>query len=307
MTWVNAPSVLSDTFGIQTGPVNNKGYVGRNSYNLGINKLIIPINSTGYNEGAWVDPLQNPDKCGFEIEHPISQIECTSLVIVANNVVGKATNTTISWTAIINCVDTFTGESLVGIELTGTATSEEFPQNTSETETVERELSFTYMGVTATTTIVQGVWINSSYSVVLNEQWELSTTVSNPDSALYDGVYQSFSNQGVSNTAAKMYIDFFGYDTFRLYIRSYAEGNYDYVMVSQIDMDITNNSSYSDSTLVKAHTRGNQKSDTSISNYTLVEFTGLDYGEHRITIVYRKDGSGDEGDDRGYVLIPKNQ
>ena len=76
-------------------------------------------------------------------------------------------------------------------------------------------------------------------------------------------------------------------------------------MVSQLDKTITGSTSYSDSTLVKAHTRGNQQSGTAISSYTLVEFTGIPSGEHTITIVYRKNVSTHSGDDRGYVLIYK--
>ena len=104
-----------------------------------------------------------------------------------------------------------------------------------------------------------------------------------------------------------MYIDIDGYTNFKLYIRSYAESNYDYVMVSQLDKTLTYSSSYSDTTLVKAHTRGNQQSGTALSNYTLVEFTNIDGGAHTIQIIYRKDSSSHSGDDRGYVLIPINQ
>ena len=78
-------------------------------------------------------------------------------------------------------------------------------------------------------------------------------------------------------------------------------------MVSQLDKTINNNSSYSDTTLVKAHTNGYQKPGTALYDYKLVEFTGIDGGEHRITVVYRKDGSSASGDDKGYILIPKNQ
>ena len=146
-----------------------------------------------------------------------------------------------------------------------------------------------------------------SYTVVLNSQWQKSTSVANPDSSTYDGVYESNSNYNVNSTAAIMYIDISGLSSFKLYIRSYAESNYDYVMVSQLDQNITNDTSYSNTTLVKAHTRVNQQSGTAISNYTLVEFTGIDGGSHRITVVYRKDGSAHSGNDRGYVLIPKGQ
>ena len=78
-------------------------------------------------------------------------------------------------------------------------------------------------------------------------------------------------------------------------------------MVSQLDKTITNGTSYSDTTLVKAHTYGKSSSTTSISGYTLVEYTGIDEGAHRITVLYRKDGSGHNNDDRGYLLIPKEQ
>lgn len=147
---------------------------------------------------------------------------------------------------------------------------------------------------------------NGYYILDLNNQWQVSN-VTNPDSSLYDGVYESFSNKGVNSTAAIMYIDIVGYTDFSLYIRSYAESNYDYVMVSQLDQTINNSTSYSDTTLVKAHTRGSQTSGTAIDDYKLVEFTGINGGEHRITILYRKDSSSSSGDDRGYLLIPKNQ
>ena len=152
-----------------------------------------------------------------------------------------------------------------------------------------------------------GSTTSGSYTVNLNGQWQKSSTISNPDSSTYDGVYESYSNKGVNSSAAVMCIDISGLSEFKLYIRSYAESNYDYVMVSQLDQTITNDSSYSNTTLVKAHTRGNQQSGTGISNYTLVEFTGIDKGSHRITVLYRKDGSAHSNADRGYVLIPKNQ
>lgn len=146
-----------------------------------------------------------------------------------------------------------------------------------------------------------------SYTVDLNGQWEQTTAVPNPNSTLYDGVYRSASNYYVSNGVATMYITIKDCSSFKMYIRSYAESRFDYVMVSQLDKTITNSSSYSDTSLVKAHTRGNQQSGTAISNYTLVSFEGIDGGEHRITVLYRKDGSVNNGDDKGYLLIPKNQ
>ena len=296
-----APTAADKTFGNSSAT-----YTGRTTYGTGENKLIVPINSIGYDISNWFTVLCNSSKCGFTIQYSYEPLECTGLTITADNITGRATTTTIYWTAITNGVDILSGETMNNVEVTGTATSDEFPQNTSETETVERTISFTYMGVTATTTIVQGVWMSKGYEIDLNNQWELSTAVSNPDSALYDGVYQSFSNKGNNSSEARCYIDFDGYETFKVYIRSYAESAYDYVVISNLDADLPSNPS-SSSSGVKAHTSGNQKGGTSISDYTLVEYTGIDGGEHRITIVYRKDSSGDNNDDRGYFLIPKNQ
>lgn len=146
-----------------------------------------------------------------------------------------------------------------------------------------------------------------SYTVNLNNQWEATTAVPNPDSTLYDGVYRSASNYNVGSGVATMSITIKDCSSFKMYIRSYAESSFDYVMVSQLDQTITGSTSYSNTTLVKAHTRGNQQSGTALSNYTLVEFTGISSGEHTITVVYRKDGSVNRGDDRGYVLIEKLQ
>ena len=230
------------------------------------------------------------------------------LTITADDVSGKETTTTIYWSCLSDGFNTIDGTQKTGVILTGTAISAEFPQNTSTTKTVKRTITFEYQGLTATTTITQGVWVeNKTYTIDLNSQWRLSSSITNPNASAYDGVYESFSNQGVDSSQAVMYLDIDGYDTFKIYIRSYAESSYDYVMASQPDQSINNNTSYSDTSLIKAHTRGSQNSGTSISSYQLVEYTGLKSGKHRITILYRKDVSASSGDDRGYVLIPKNQ
>ena len=44
-----------------------------------------------------------------------------------------------------------------------------------------------------------------------------------------------------------------------------------------------------------------------MGNYTQVTYTGLGGGDHFICIDYRKDSSVNNGNDRGYVLIPKDQ
>lgn len=143
------------------------------------------------------------------------------------------------------------------------------------------------------------------YSVNLHEEWQISS-ISNPNSLSYDGVYESFSNYNVGNGVAKMMITINNLDEFTLYIRSYAETYYDYIMVSQLDVDIDGNTSYQYNAAVKAHTRTTQNSGTDIYSYTPVRYENIGGGEHTITILYKKDSSGNSYDDRGYVLIDKN-
>ena len=142
--------------------------------------------------------------------------------------------------------------------------------------------------------------VQSSYSLQLKPStygWVKSSSVPNPDASLYDGVYES-TNQGLNDTKSVMYIDINGYDEFTIYVRSNAESTYDYLQVSNIDTDMSS---------VKATTSGNQNSGTSISSYKKVSFTKIGGGQHRIMVVYKKDSSVDSNDDKGYVLIPKNQ
>ena len=229
--------------------------------------------------------------------------ECTNLVISAENVSCRATSTTISYTATTNGV--YDGNLLSNVEITNTITSAPFEQNTDAENEVIRTITFEYMGVTASTTITQGVWKDASYSINLNNQWQLSSTISNPDSSLYDGVYESFSNKGVNNSAAICIITIKGYENFKLYVRSNAESIYDYVVVSNLDYILT--SGTTSGAKVKMTTSSNQQSGTAIGNYTLVEFSGIDSGIHTIQVMYRKDSSGAIGTDQGYLLIPKNQ
>lgn len=127
-------------------------------------------------------------------------------------------------------------------------------------------------------------------------------SVTNPDSSLYDGVYQS-TNKGVNSSYSVVKITFSGYTTFTVYIRSYAEGNYDYTIASTIDAS-SYPTAYNTSGTVQAHTRGNQKSGTALSNYTQVNYTN-DGKTHFIYIVFRKDSSQHSNDDLGYFLIKK--
>lgn len=58
----NAPTASSSPFGS-----SKSYYTGRNTYNTGENMLYVPQGATGYDTSYWLDPLCNPDKCGFTL------------------------------------------------------------------------------------------------------------------------------------------------------------------------------------------------------------------------------------------------
>ena len=146
--------------------------------------------------------------------------------------------------------------------------------------------------------LIVGVNIIPEYRVDLNNEWEISDNIPNPNNEIYDGVYQSFSNYHIAGGKATMHIDIENYDDFTFYIRSYAEGSFDYINVYDIDKTSGN---------IYATTKDNQNGGTNIESYIKVVFNNLSLGKHRIYIEYKKDGSQDINDDRGYVLIPKQQ
>ena len=236
------------------------------------------------------------------VEQPV---ECITLSITADDVIGNATSTTIYYTA--ECTYTKEGVLQEGtMVFTGKVTSDSFEKNISTTDTVQRTVSFTFLGQIATTTITQGVWVNQSITVttegISKYGWITADNKYNVDG--YD-VYMS-NNKGVDNSQAVMKLECVGYKELTIYIRSYAESNYDYTIASNAKAN-ANASTYPtsyDSSDTKAHTKGNQKSGTTISDYTAVTYKELK-DNYIIYIVFRKDSGGANGDDRGYVLIPK--
>lgn len=146
------------------------------------------------------------------------------------------------------------------------------------------------------------------YTVDLNDQWRVSETQANPDPNAYDGVYESNSNYNIHDSFSKMYVRLLGCTDFTLYIRcnTESESRYDYALAMDLDVDVTTTPYYG-SIGVKASTYGKSSAETGVADYVKVEYTGIDGGNHFICIVYRKDSVYSAGDDRGYLLIPKNQ
>lgn len=129
-----------------------------------------------------------------------------------------------------------------------------------------------------------------------NSQWATYYS-SGLSSDLYSSFY-SVSNYGINSSTATMYIDIAGYDEFTIYIRSFAEGDNDYTIAYEVDSE----------TFEKANTSGFQRQDGSnLDNYKRVTYTGLNKLPHTIRVSYKKDSSVHSNDDRGYLIVEKNQ
>lgn len=216
-------------------------------------------------------------------------VECTDLTIEADDVPGYMTSTIIRYNATTNGMS-FNRYVIEDIVITGEDVSEQFDVNPSLTDSVERTISYSYLGKTATTTITQGPSLQKSYSVDLGEKWQISS-VPNPDPELYDGVYESTNHS--KRSSAYMYIDIVGYSDFTIYVRNDAEAEYDYTTI------------WLDGKSVR--TVETRNTDTSLSGYTEITYNDIDKGPHKISIRFSKDEDTNVGADCGYVLIPKNQ
>lgn len=112
-------------------------------------------------------------------------------------------------------------------------------------------------------------------------------------------VYESKGSYLIDSGYDLAKVTFFGHPNFTFLYGSYAESSYDYMLVSPLDYSSAQNwtgSSYSGGLL---STSGKQSSSAPNLSYT---FTN-DGGEHFFYILYRKDGSVNKGDDRGYIAF----
>ena len=149
----------------------------------------------------------------------------------------------------------------------------------------------------------------SSAIVELNSEWQESTSYGNiADIENYD-FYESFSNKGVDNSTAMMFITINGYTSFTFKVRNYSESDFDFVVVNNLD-DTTIpiwQPNVGSGTASDGYVYYSNQSKSSSETWYDVTFDNLDGGEHTITITYGKDYIGSEYDDRGYIAIPKTQ
>ena len=143
--------------------------------------------------------------------------------------------------------------------------------------------------------------------------WIMDTT-KNPDKNTYT-CYKSNSNKGQNTSISKVKIEFSGYTSLTFYIRSYAESNYDYTVISNLNATLPSYSSTHypggtstavPTTYIKSHTRGKSTSSWNSTTYwTSVTYSSLSRDtEYTIEVGFVKDSSGHQNDDCGYILIP---
>ena len=148
-----------------------------------------------------------------------------------------------------------------------------------------------------------------SIAVNLNSQWQTSTSYGNiSDTGNYD-FYESFSNKGVNNGKATMFITINGYTSFTFKVRNYSESSFDFVVVNNLDdRSIPEwEPSVGSGTASSGKVYYSNTGKSSNATWHDVTFDNLDGGEHYITVTYGKDDVFHSNDDRGYVAVPKRQ
>lgn len=205
------------------------------------------------------------------------------------------TGTQEQWTALYNVLNDT--NYWTSIELVNSETDDRFTLNDYSPKLIKTVFTNLKNGYNET------ISLNLPSSVVIDLNYEWITGTTNPSPSQYYS-FESRESKGVDDSGDYIYLKIKGYTTYTLYIRSDGENLYDYVMVSKPDASITHSTPYND-TNVYAHTKTSVNSETGLTAYTEVTFTGLTTEEHTITIVYRKDYANSEGSDAGYVLIPK--
>lgn len=175
--------------------------------------------------------------------------------------------------------------------------------NASTYSTQKKNVLFSQIGCTNLNGVICNKYIRVDIDTNYGGWYRDSTHTGYFGDADYD-VYRSESD-GYNSSVAFMIIRFRGFTSFPLYIRSWAEPYYDYVIVGNLDTDISSATSYS-STGVKdsTYSTGNG-SGTSKSNYKIVNYTVSNpNSDHYIMVGFIKNASTHMNDDCGYVAIP---
>lgn len=164
-------------------------------------------------------------------------------------------------------------------------------KNASVGDTLTITATSTYDASISASLTVSVVNVTSSMTVDLNNgQWvDSGTTI--------DGhtVYKSDAGSyHVNNGTSTCTVTVKGYSSVTVYLRSYAEGNYDFAEVGPLDDTVSRTGDYN-----VLSTRGKPSSTAYLSH----TFEINDTNTHTFQVLYSKDSSGDNFDDRGYFYV----
>lgn len=163
--------------------------------------------------------------------------------------------------------------------------------NTSAGDTLTITATSTYKSSITASKTVSVINTIATMSIDLNNGQWVDTGTKVDGHTVYKSDAGSYHvNSGASTCTVAVQ----GYSKVTVYLRSYGESSYDYAEVGPLDATISRASS---SNVLR--TKGNQ-SATAYSSYT---FTISDANRHTFQVLYSKDGSGDNNDDRGYFYV----
>ena len=136
--------------------------------------------------------------------------------------------------------------------------------------------------------------IETNATVDLNSEWVSDTE---DDEYKY---FKSNSNVGVGNSFSQCKVTWSNLTSITFKYMSSSEMNLDYLCVGNLDGEKFTAQPYYSHDNVYLSTKGK-------TSGTYYEFTiECDEGEHHIWFCYRKDSSGNEGEDRGFIGVPKS-
>lgn len=225
----------------------------------------------------------------------LESIELSKISIIGSNINTYNGNTTGTYRVQYNDGDVSPEQTGVTWSITGNATISQDGIVTLRNANVGDKLT-----ITATSTYDTSITASLTVSVVNvatgmtvdlnNGQWvDSGTTI--------DGhtVYKSDAGSyHTDNGSSKCTVTVKGYSLVTVYIRSYAERNYDYTELGPLDGTVSRAAASN-----VLSTKSNQSSRT----YLAYTFTISDAGTHTFQVLYSKDSSGNNDDDRGYFYV----
>ena len=240
------------------------------------------VSSTGTFNNMGFAPFETNSESGIptgwtEVVPPIESI-------TAN----PDTFTIKSYKSSVICKSTLTITTTTGITTTHTNSATiTVGENTGDTTRTIVE-TIPYKGSSYQVTIVQ-----TANDVRPPLSWNVVSECTYPFQLNSNGYYES-TNKGQNNSYSYATLNYEGYDNLVLECINSGESSYDYGIISQPDVQLSESTS-DDGVTGSTKVFKNFKGQSSTTPVQIV--IPSDEGSHFITIKYRKDGSGDKGND----------